>query len=217
VSAVAINGLFAYAASGAGQGVFGSTDGAHSWHALGPPGVVYVQALAVDPRDASVVYAGVYGKTRGLYETRDGGSHWQQLGAPDADITAIALDPEDPSTLFVAATGGGGVLESTDGGTSWTPASSGLPTARIKRGTGKSITEIFAVSVLAIDPAHPATLYAAVSDHGVFRSTDAGRSWHPFNAGLTDRNIDALALDATGRALYAGTADGGIVSIRPGH
>ena len=32
--------------------------------------------------------------------------------------------------------------------------------------------------------------------------------------GLADRAVGALALDATGRTLYAGTASGGVVSLR---
>jgi hypothetical protein len=57
-------------------------------------------------------------------------------------------------------------------------------------------------------------LYAATRTRGVFRSTDSGKSWHPVNAGLADHDIRALALDATGKTLYAGTASGGVVSLR---
>ena len=70
------------------------------------------------------------------------------------------------------------------------------------------------MTALAIDPTHPETLYAATGWRGIFRSTDAGKSWHPFNAGLTDHDVRALALDATGQTLYAGTAGGGVVSLR---
>ena len=74
VDAVAISGRTAYAGSSTGGGVFGSTDGGRSWRALGPPGVTYVQALAIAPGDPAVVYAGVIGKTRGLYKSTAGGS-----------------------------------------------------------------------------------------------------------------------------------------------
>ncbi|MGZ4391521.1 MAG: WD40/YVTN/BNR-like repeat-containing protein [Gaiellaceae bacterium] len=215
VSVVAINGQRAYACSGAGLGVFGSTDGGHSWHALGPPGVHYVQALAIDPGDSAVVYAGVYGAAvRGLYKSSDGGSNWQSVtDALNIDVTAVALDPQDPSTVYVATTGGeGGVFKSTDGGTTWQPENSGLRW-RVKAHTGKWITPTMAISALAIDPAHPTTLYAATDPRGVYRSTDAGTTWQPFNAGLTDRNITTLALDATGQTVYAGTGDEGVVSL----
>ena len=214
VSVVAISGPTAYAGSAAGLGVFGSTDGGHSWRALGPPGVVYVQALAVDPKDPAVVYVGADGHTRGLYKSADGGSSWQRLDALNVDVTAVVLDPEDPSTVYVGTNGGeGGVFKSTDGGTTWQPENSGLRW-RVKAHTGKWITPTMAIAALAIDPVHPATLYAATGPRGVFRSTDAGASWHPFNAGLTDRNVKALALDATGRTVYAGTGDEGVVSLR---
>ena len=71
-----------------------------------------------------------------------------------------------------------------------------------------------AINALAIDPAHPATMYAVTGPRGVFRSTDAGATWHPFNSGLTDPDIKTLALDPTGRNLYAGTTDEGVVSLR---
>jgi isoaspartyl peptidase/L-asparaginase-like protein (Ntn-hydrolase superfamily) len=107
-------------------------------------------------------------------------------------------------------------LRSTDGGTSWQPASSGLPRERAKDRVhpGKWITFAVGITALAIDPAHPQTLYAATGWRGVFRSTDSGKSWQPFNTGLADRAVGALALDATGRTLYAGTASGGVVSLR---
>ena len=201
VSVVAISGQTAYAGSSTGYGVFGSTDGGHSWRALGPPGVNPVDALAISPGDPAVVYAGV---KNGLYKSTDGGSSWQRLDALNIDVTAVVLDPGNPSTIYVAAvvldrgnpSTAGGVFKSTDGGTTWQRDKSGLITA------------------LAIDPAHPTTLYAATDPGGVFRSTDSGKSWHPFNAGLTDRNITALALNATGRTVYAAAGGGGVVSVR---
>jgi hypothetical protein len=71
-----------------------------------------------------------------------------------------------------------------------------------------------AITALAIDPAHPTTLYVATDSRGVLRSTDAGMSWHSFNVGLTDRTVAAFALDATGRTVYAATQGGGVVSLR---
>jgi hypothetical protein len=70
------------------------------------------------------------------------------------------------------------------------------------------------VTDLAIDPAHTETLYAVAGSRRVFRSTDSSKSWHPFDAGLANQDVRALALDATGQTLYAGTAGGGVVSLR---
>ncbi len=102
---------------------------------------------------------------------------------------------------------GGGVFKSTDGGTSWQPdQGSGSRTATVTSDRRDA---------LAIDPAHPTTLYAATGGRGVFRSTDSGKSWQSFNAGLTALDVRTLALDATGQTLYAGTSGGGVVSVHP--
>jgi photosystem II stability/assembly factor-like uncharacterized protein len=200
---VAISGKTAYAGSTYGWGLFGSTDGGRSWRRVGPLGVVYVHALAIAPGDAAVAYAGIAccSDARGLYKSTDGSGSWQRLtGAPDTDVDAIALDPQNPQTVYVG-TPGGGVFKSTDGGTNWQAANSGIePTV--------------GVTALAIDPARPTTLYAATRGRGVFRSSDSGKSWQSLNAGLTVLDVRALGLDAAGQTLYAGTAGGGVVSLR---
>lgn len=61
---------------------------------------------------------------------------------------------------------------------------------------------------LALDPRSPGIIYAAADKDGVFRSKDAGKSWHPFNAGLENRSVYHLAFGAEGRVLYAGTSKG---------
>ena len=71
-----------------------------------------------------------------------------------------------------------------------------------------------AITALTIDPARPTTLYAATDSRGVLESTDAANSWHSFNAGLTDRTVTAIALDATGRTIYAAPGGGGVVTLR---
>jgi len=216
VSVAAIRGQTAYAGSGAGLGVFGSTNGGHSWRRLGPAGVRYVQALAIDPRDSAVVYAGVYGAAgRGLYKSTDGGQSWTlATGALNIDVDAVAVDPENPSTLYIGTTESeGGVFKSTDSGTTWRAESTGLRW-RVRSRSGKWITSTMPISAVAIDPVDPATLYA-VTARGVFRSTDAGTSWHAFNTGLAGRDVKALALDVTGRTVYAGTGEEGVVSVRP--
>ena len=216
VTVVAISGTTAYAGT-SGLGLFGSTDGGRSWRPLGLTGA-HVGALAISPTDPTVVYAGVWGLQKGgLYKSTDGGSSWQRLtDGLNMDVSVFALDPTNPTTVYIGAGGEHSILKSTDGGTTWHATDSGMPQWRIKdrNHPGKWITLNVDVSALAIDPAHPETLYAATGSRGVFRSMDSGTSWHPFNTGLTDHDVRALALDATGRTLYAGTEGGGVVSLR---
>ena len=91
------------------------------------------------------------------------------------DIIALAIDPLTPTTLY-AATDGGGLFKTTDGGASW-------------NATG--LTNI-SVLALAIDPLTPTTLYAGVYG-GLFKSADGGASWSA--TGLTGIDVYSLAID----------------------
>jgi photosystem II stability/assembly factor-like uncharacterized protein len=67
------------------------------------------------------------------------------------------------------------------------------------------------VLALAIDPVHSGTLYAGTQGGGVFKSTNAGGSWAPINAGLPSATVRALAIDPSMPAtLYAGTEGSGV-------
>jgi hypothetical protein len=71
------------------------------------------------------------------------------------------------------------------------------------------------VKALAIDPQHPATLYAGTSGAGVFKSTDGGGTWSAFNAGLTNPSVSTLAIDPRAPAqLYAGTEGSGVFALQ---
>ena len=50
------------------------------------------------------------------------------------------------------------------------------------------------------------TMYLALEDKGVFRSTDAGAHWDPLNDGLADKRIYPVA--AIGNTVFAGTNEG---------
>jgi photosystem II stability/assembly factor-like uncharacterized protein len=56
---------------------------------------------------------------------------------------------------------------------------------------------------LAVDPADPDTLYAGLTEGGVRRSTDGGRSWVDCN--LPEAGVFSLAVSPAGSAVYAGT------------
>jgi hypothetical protein len=99
------------------------------------------------------------------------------------------------------------VSKSTDGGATWSRA--GL--------TG-------GVNVLALDAAHPGTLYAATQVSvsgstgfaGLFKSTDRGANWFAINYGLTSlldtrSPFNALVIDpGNSNVLYAGTSGYGV-------
>jgi photosystem II stability/assembly factor-like uncharacterized protein len=77
-------------------------------------------------------------------------------------LSAIAIHPTSPSTIYVGARGSG-VWKTTNGGSSWQPLTDALPTLEI--------------AAIAIDPSTPSRVYVATEHEGVFRSEDAGVSW----------------------------------------
>ncbi len=142
-----------------------------------------VTALAVDPTNASVVYAG--GADGGVWKTTNGGTNWTPLtdGEVSLAIGAIAIDPSNHNIIY-AGTGednnnadgytGAGILKSTDGGATWT----NLPGPFV--GPFDSITGGGSIGALAVDPSNGQILLAGVTlsgNDGVFRSTDGGSTW----------------------------------------
>ena len=52
----------------------------------------YVNALAIDPRNPTTLYAGTY--SRGIFRSTDGGASWREFnrGLTDFGIAALAID-----------------------------------------------------------------------------------------------------------------------------
>ncbi|MCY3552726.1 MAG: hypothetical protein OXH39_19895, partial [Candidatus Poribacteria bacterium] len=67
------------------------------------------------------------------------------------------------------------------------------------------IDEVGARSPRPYSQAH-STMYLALRDEGIFRSTDGGAQWSPFNDGLTGESISAVA--TVGKTVFTGTARG---------
>ena len=98
-------------------GVYRSDDGGISWqHVLDDR---FAEGLAVDPRDADVVYAGLtdhpyhdQSTGRGIVVSRDGGENWNSLngsGLSNKGVVSITIDPNQPNRLYLG-TGGNGVF-----------------------------------------------------------------------------------------------------------
>ena len=93
-----------------------------------------------------------------------------------------------------------GVFKTTNGGASWTGASSGLPSV-----------EFGSVVALAIDPQTPTTAYAGTFG-SVFKTTDGGMTWSAANSALPCCYVaTALIVDPRNPSTIYGTALAGTV------
>lgn len=177
-----------------GDGVYGSTDAGKTWRHLGLANTQAIARVRIDPRDPETVYVAALGHVwgpnaeRGLYRSRDGGKHWQQILYRDERSGAIdlSIDPTNPRILYAAfweagrtpwqlTSGGPGssIYKSTNGGDTWTELTDapGLPKG-IKGKIG-----------LAVSPARPERVWALVEAEGggFFRSDDGGAHWTRLN------------------------------------
>lgn len=156
--------------------------GADTWTALPTYGGI-VQALAVDPTNNNIVYAGTQGS--GVFKSTDGGNTWDHAhgGFEDGDVQALAVDPTDANRIY-AGTADKGMYRSTDGGDNWLSINSGLDNLSVYK--------------IAIDPITPTTLYAATFGN-LFTSADGGDTWTalgtPAGTGVNQNLYDSAAYD----------------------
>ncbi len=118
-----------------------------------------------------------------VYESRDAGNTWSDIGFPkpagnlphlgyvDGTASSVVMDPFSNDILYVG-TNGYGVYKTVDGGKTWIPASKGLATPYLK-----------GAKALWIDPEHPTTLLAATQSGGIYKTTDAGGTWRQTTSG----------------------------------
>src|SRR6185436_4802672 len=96
-------------------------------------------------------------------------NEWTSLGPDGGGARAVAVDPQNPNTVYAVTFAG--IFKTTDGGARW-------------RATSPIPSTFGGVRVLAIDPRFPSTLYAAIEGGGMFKSTDGGSAWNEINSGL---------------------------------
>ena len=159
-----------------GAGVLRSLDGGASWQPvnhgltglndLGVEAPLRVPDLAVDPFDALKLYAAT---EDGLYQTRDRGASWQQVGLDGYFVFALAVDPFRQGALFASVyqnqTQEVGLLASLDGGATWTSSGQGIQGDR----------PVF--NVLVVHPTSPNTVFALGNGWPTYVSRDGGATW----------------------------------------
>lgn len=108
----------------------------------------YDLVIATDPLDTETVYFGGIG----LYRSTDGATSFQSILADiHVDQHAIAFDPLDPATVFVA--NDGGIYRSTNRGNTWVPLNGNL-----------TITQFY--SGIALHPTDTTVVLGGTQDNG---------------------------------------------------
>ncbi len=157
------------------------------------------------------------------------GAHWTDKTAqlppivfPDStQATGIAIDPFDSSVAwlslsgFTSATGMGHIFVTTDFGGSWTQAD-GNPTLQSPP-PANALPDVPVLRLLVDRNDPTAMTVLAATDIGVFRTTDGGNTWAPFNLGVIpavavfdiEQNLSGVIFAAThGRGIFELSGEG---------
>lgn len=221
-----------------GPGVYKSIDGGDTWvEKNNGLEVSYrnIMSIAVHPQNADIVFIGTL--QDGIYKTIDGGDNWflQSNGLTATNIQALAIDPLHPDTIYAGGSEGIGILRSTNGGELWEEINDGvtvqcpaylLPVGKVQLGGDNSenfqdmTVGVYSTSVpwtdissIVIDPSNTQILYAVDKSAGVYTSNDGGNNWFLINEGLTNRQIENLAISKDGKILYAASNGGGVFRL----
>jgi hypothetical protein len=152
------------------------------------------------PFTGNGVDAKLYFGTWKLYTSNDRGDTWTPTSADDLTtgdpdtLSAIGVARSNPNVIYTGS-GQGRANVSSNGGTSWTNITTGLP--------NRSITGI------TVSRTDPATAFLTVSGFGtghVFRTINTGGSWTDISNNLPNIPTNCLLIDPqTATTLYVGT------------
>jgi hypothetical protein len=117
-----------------------------------------------------------------------------------ADVSDLHVDPGNLNRVWATShrLGGGRIFLSTDGGTTWTDRSAGLPN--------------LPMNTTCVDPVNPNRVWVA-ADLGVYQSLDNGATWAAFGQGLPNVLVADLIFHPHARVLRAGTRNRGAWEI----
>ncbi len=183
-----------------------SRDGGKSWSDFRVEGQD-VYAMAVDPQNPDIVYAGGHGGQESgaahLSRSDDGGKSWKPVGAGlEPAIHLLRVDPVKGATVY-AASRSGKLWKSVDRGATF----AALP---VPIGATDDIYN------LRFEPGKSGELWLA-SEKGLLRSADGGASWQRADRDSGRYLIHAVAPDpANPRVLLAASSGGGVYRSEDG-
>jgi hypothetical protein len=146
-------------------------------------------------------------------------------------VKPIAVDPNNPDTIYVGSVKGGGLYKSIDGGHTWSEISEGLP----RLGWPYS-SKYWPITAIAVAPTNPNVIYVGTSapdsytvsflgvelhgmgGMGIYKTLDGGKTWFPANGPEYDKSkyfplasVSSIVVSPVNPdVVYVGTIGGGI-------
>jgi photosystem II stability/assembly factor-like uncharacterized protein len=190
------------------NGLYRSIDPAKGWERLSYGSFdPQTTCISTNLKEPETIWVGT--PSSGVLISRDSGKTWRQVEGiqRDVPVNTIAQDPQRPDYVYVGTKQA--LVMSHDGGATWRVRGANLPFGDF-------------TSIL-INPRNGDEIFAGNAYQtseiggGVFRSTDAGRSWariDPKGQRLPSQRIWALAFDAHDQnVLFVGSHSAGVYVV----
>ena len=118
-------------------------------------------------------------------------------------INTVGFHPTDPNKIFVG-TPAGGMWQSADGGATWVSHTDSLAT--------------LGVSAIIVDRINPNVIFIGTGDRdagdapgmGVFKSSDGGVTWVPWNTGMGNKTVGRMLQHPTNNQIMIAATSGGV-------
>jgi hypothetical protein len=167
-----------------GQGVFKSTDYGINWTRVntGTNGTAMNNSGGVSIADGGagnppILYSGNIHDPQGFWKSTDGGVSWTNynigpLASNRQDVYSPSVDPYDPQHLIMCGHEQDALVQSTDGGKTWTkiPMASGMA-------SGGGTSFLFYIDTGSASTTRNTWLFISQQNTGTWRTTDGGNSW----------------------------------------
>jgi photosystem II stability/assembly factor-like uncharacterized protein len=162
--------------AGCGHSIYRSTNGGASWTSTSMSNK-YIYGMVVHPSTPSTVFASGMSWNGSVwlmafFKSTNSGANWTTttFGTYQGNGYCIAVDRTNPNNVYVGgyyinSTYYPTIYKTTDGGTSFTQLTNGLPTSG------------YYFYSVAVHPTNSNIVYAGSYTAGIYRSTDGGANW----------------------------------------
>jgi len=181
-----------------------SSDNGNNWSHVSIPGATNIQAMDINPDDASIIIIADNGT--GAWRSLDRGSNWSSInnGLTNLNVSRIKFCPGQSNIALIGTEAG--VFKTTNinaAAPTWFAANQGISSG----------------SITAIDfhPTDNSIICLGVDDNGIgktFISPDTARSWIEIDNGLNGLLVNDIATDIDYPDTFYVTTDDGIYKLK---